>query len=125
MTHSFPTLRSSYLVLLALQHLKLRPEKPTQAVTLFGNGGGSSVLGTDILSSVGLDVSPFDPNTRERLEAMRLPPGTSVANPIDAPVRTLQEKDGWVRSEQHTSELQSPMRNSYAVFCLKKKKQHV
>src|SRR3546814_3918743 len=27
------------------------------------------------------------------------------------------------RSEEHTSELQSLMRNSYAVFCLKKKKQ--
>src|SRR3546814_10016432 len=31
---------------------------------------------------------------------------------------------GWfVRSEEHTSELQSLMRLSYAVFCLKKKKQ--
>src|SRR3546814_6337650 len=30
-----------------------------------------------------------------------------------------------VRSEEHTSELQSLMRISYAVFCLKKKKQHV
>src|SRR3546814_6213404 len=29
---------------------------------------------------------------------------------------------GWERSEEHTSELQSLMRNSYAVFCLKKKK---
>src|SRR3546814_3826586 len=28
-----------------------------------------------------------------------------------------------VRSEEHTSELQSLMRTSYAVFCLKKKKQ--
>src|SRR3546814_3640789 len=28
----------------------------------------------------------------------------------------------WRRSEEHTSELQSLMRNSYAVFCLKKKK---
>src|SRR3546814_2519215 len=28
-----------------------------------------------------------------------------------------------VRSEEHTSELQSLMRNSYAVFCLKKKNQ--
>src|SRR3546814_10851194 len=27
-----------------------------------------------------------------------------------------------VRSEEHTSELQSLMRSSYAVFCLKKKK---
>src|SRR3546814_5144245 len=29
---------------------------------------------------------------------------------------------GLERSEEHTSELQSLMRNSYAVFCLKKKK---
>src|SRR3546814_4228467 len=28
------------------------------------------------------------------------------------------------RSEEHTSELQSLMRNSYAVFCLKKKNKH-
>src|SRR3546814_3802653 len=28
------------------------------------------------------------------------------------------------RSEEHTSELQSLMRISYAVFCLKKKKKH-
>src|SRR3546814_10848704 len=28
---------------------------------------------------------------------------------------------GGLRSEEHTSELQSLMRNSYAVFCLKKK----
>src|SRR3546814_1440413 len=32
----------------------------------------------------------------------------------------LETADG--RSEEHTSELQSLMRNSYAVFCLKKKK---
>src|SRR3546814_10762054 len=32
------------------------------------------------------------------------------------------EDEGWrVRSEEHTSELQSLMRISYAVFCLKKK----
>src|SRR3546814_6630209 len=29
-----------------------------------------------------------------------------------------------LRSEEHTSELQSLMRNSYAVFCLKKKNRH-
>src|SRR3546814_1799674 len=32
-------------------------------------------------------------------------------------------KPGDIRSEEHTSELQSLMRTSYAVFCLKKKKQ--
>src|SRR3546814_7706728 len=32
--------------------------------------------------------------------------------------------DAAIRSEEHTSELQSLMRISYAVFCLKKKKQN-
>src|SRR3546814_6161385 len=31
-------------------------------------------------------------------------------------------REGGTRSEEHTSELQSLMRISYAVFCLKKKK---
>src|SRR3546814_17531725 len=30
---------------------------------------------------------------------------------------------GWLQSEEHTSEIQSLMRISYAVFCLKKKQQ--
>src|SRR3546814_2738620 len=29
------------------------------------------------------------------------------------------------RSEEHTSELQSPMRHTYAVFCWKKKNTHI
>src|SRR3546814_5687329 len=33
-------------------------------------------------------------------------------------------RDHFERSEEHTSELQSLMRISYAVFCLKKKQQH-
>src|SRR3546814_3340949 len=37
------------------------------------------------------------------------------------PLATWTDAD--VRSEEHTSELQSLMRTSYAVFCLKKKKQ--
>src|SRR3546814_1036956 len=36
--------------------------------------------------------------------------------------RRVVEADPAVRSEEHTSELQSLMRTSYAVFCLKKKK---
>lgn len=38
--------------------------------------------------------SPFDDETRLKLEAMNLPPGTSIANPIDAPVGTLQKEGG-------------------------------
>ena len=72
--------------------------RPT-VVTLFGNGGGSSVLGSDAFARVGLNVLPFDAGDAQRLEALQLPPGTSVANPIDTPVRSLQEKDGWVAGE--------------------------
>src|SRR3546814_6402813 len=35
----------------------------------------------------------------------------------------VDKRRATVRSEEHTSELQSLMRISYAVFCLKKKKQ--
>src|SRR3546814_1293676 len=35
------------------------------------------------------------------------------------------EQGAQVRSEEHTSELQSLMRISYAVFCLKKKNQNI
>src|SRR3546814_1415559 len=36
-------------------------------------------------------------------------------------VRFIGERERFGRSEEHTSELQSLMRISYAVFCLKKK----
>src|SRR3546814_7640613 len=41
--------------------------------------------------------------------------------------RTLIDRQNWIaaRSEEHTSELQSLMRISYAVFCLKKKKKKI
>src|SRR3546814_8395943 len=41
----------------------------------------------------------------------------------DEPVEIL-DIDNAARSEEHTSELKSLMRRSYAVFCLKKKKTH-
>src|SRR3546814_1721260 len=40
----------------------------------------------------------------------------------NSPAMSLVESKGLFRSEEHTSELQSLMRISYAVFCLKKKK---
>src|SRR3546814_1047905 len=55
--------------------------------------------------------------------------------PVDHPAQRLVDidivgdrrdraADRIERSEEHTSELQSLMRISYAVFCLKKKKKH-
>src|SRR3546814_9910924 len=63
--------------------------------------------------------------TAERWKEMGL---EGFANPIKL---SCEDHEGggsafiqqWDRSEEHTSELQSLMRISYAVFCLKKKKQ--
>src|SRR3546814_7362070 len=50
--------------------------------------------------------------------------GCRIRNVDDTIKRPEGQQDYWVktvRSEEHTSELQSLMRISYAVFCLKKK----
>lgn len=83
-------------VLLAFQTLTPRPQHPTQRVVLFGNGGGTSVLATDFFARLGLDVAPFDKQTVGALAALKLPPGTSITNPVDAPVGTLQQEEGRV-----------------------------
>src|SRR3546814_8959770 len=49
-------------------------------------------------------------------------PPCSWCWPADARNQYRQPTPGYGRSEEHTSELQSLMRISYAVFCLKKKK---
>src|SRR3546814_4203377 len=48
-------------------------------------------------------------------------PGTVRAVGTQFQVRHQDDAVQVIRSEEHTSELQSLMRNSYAVFCLKKK----
>src|SRR3546814_5976778 len=46
-----------------------------------------------------------------------------VPAPVDGVLKEIRHEVGdTVRSEEHTSELQSLMRISYAVFCLEKKK---
>src|SRR3546814_2445878 len=53
--------------------------------------------------------------------------GIRAATPLKKQSNAISQNAGIVlgiaagRSEEHTSELQSLMRNSYAVFCLKKK----
>src|SRR3546814_10249100 len=58
--------------------------------------------------------------------------GTKITNFSLATSRPKRDSNGKIlkddnnrRSEEHTSELQSLMRISYAVFCLKKKKHSV
>src|SRR3546814_10468567 len=57
----------------------------------------------------------------DRLEIGRLPtPGARAVAARRNPLPVDRGDDLAVRSEEHTSELQSLMRISYAVFCLKK-----
>src|SRR3546814_8468699 len=66
--------------------------------------------------------------TSEELKILVGPMARTGAEPIgsmgtDTPVAVLSDRPRLLfRSEEHTSELPSLMRTSYAVFCLKKKK---
>src|SRR3546814_694962 len=53
-----------------------------------------------------------------------IPAGASDTAALDAVFEVLCRAGRDARSEEHTSELQSLMRISYAVFCLKKKNQN-
>lgn len=84
--------------LLAFQFMTPRANRPTEQVILFGNGGGTSVLATDFFASQGLSIDPIADDALSALEALNLPPGTSVVNPIDTPVITLQAEEGRIAS---------------------------
>src|SRR3546814_9706774 len=63
-----------------------------------------------------LGVGPF-----QQVDEFELSLGTRLPHGADVEAVAGHDADG-MRSEEHTSELQSLMRISYAVFCLKKKK---
>src|SRR3546814_9149450 len=105
MTHSFPTRRSSDLAAMISAGAGAFPE----TTTLISPLGGATQLnngGIDSAFSAGLQAGGqmYSKRLLERLDKdpfyVRVPAG---------------------RSEEHTSELQSLMRTSYAVFCLKNK----
>ncbi|MCB1739462.1 MAG: CoA-binding protein [Gammaproteobacteria bacterium] len=81
-------------VLLAMQTLRPRAGRVTRDVVLFGNGGGTSVLAADAFGREGLAVRALPDETRAALEALSLPAGASVANPIDVPANVLQREEG-------------------------------
>src|SRR3546814_3241790 len=96
-THSFPTRRSSDL-----------------AADIVENVHRQDL----VLSGQSIDSDFAD--CRAIGEVVERTPLVRIAVVLD-PRRGVEAGRG--RSEEHTSELQSLMRISYAVFCLKKKKQ--
>src|SRR3546814_1457534 len=97
-----------------------RHYKPSSVAFAFGLAGGVGMGGVADAAAFGL--AALQPEARllslwpvdDEGELHRLPAGTGIeGREADVVAR---------RSEEHTSELQSLMRISYAVFCLKKKK---
>src|SRR3546814_10641670 len=106
-TISFPTLRSSHLAPGSDAMLALDPADGSRA------GAHDHALGRHLA-------------TLEALHAFKQGAAGDAGRGEDAVAlgEIVQRIDAVeiVRSEEHTSELQSLMRISYAVFCLKKKK---
>src|SRR3546814_4742181 len=100
-----------------------RPPRSTRTDTLFPYTTlFRSCRSTEFPRRPGLGSPPGRP---------RVPRSTRVGAPGATPDRGTQVSTptpypgGIMRSEEHTSELQSLMRISYAVFCLKKKKNNL
>src|SRR3546814_6004149 len=68
--------------------------------------------------SAQLEADAAQPLDAIRKPERERPNAQCAATSID--LNTVRAVHGDGRSEEHTSELQSLMRNSYAVFCLKK-----
>src|SRR3546814_9674117 len=87
---------------------------------------GTRSLITSIAGSGVIVMSPFRSSIAV-VHARPFLPFMFIEQLPQMPSRHERRKvsDESCRSEEHTSELQSLMRSSYAVFCLKKKKQHV
>lgn len=90
------TLDTFLHALLLCQCLKPSAADGPASVTLFGNGGGTSVLATDALDRAGFTLAVPPQEARNRLEAIALPPGASLRNPIDLPASVLKEEEGRV-----------------------------
>src|SRR3546814_3173438 len=96
-----------------------RPPRSTRTDTLFPD--------TTLFRSVGQLGPPAPESPASGTEPRRGGQPGLHREGLGDPERPL-DRGGWPechRSEEHTSELQSLMRISYAVFCLKKKKKTI
>src|SRR3546814_2658983 len=115
--------------------MKRRPPRSQRTDTIFpctplfrSRGGGQHQIVRavqDACEDAFLRVEEFAEVVAAQLGVRQFPPviervGIRVA--ADGIGQQLDAAIGTARSEEHTSELQSLMRISYAVFCLNKKK---
>src|SRR3546814_10306181 len=102
-----------------------------------GPGKGITTAGTSTLAGmtsnqirgntrqIALAVLQADGPFQEAMRSVRVDePEFHLALNPKGNLGVHEQKSNFYRSEEHTSELQSLMRISYAVFCLTKKKKH-
>src|SRR3546814_4114767 len=112
-----------------------RPPRSTRTDTLFADttifrsafAGEFAQEGAQAVGEAG--VVARRPVDAQHLEPVVQPPGVGkvVERGRQQPLHQVAagaEDRHYARTEEHTSELQSLMRISYAVFCLKKKNKH-
>jgi len=87
------TLNEFLDILLALQCLGANGVSHENLI-LFGNGGGTSVLGADAFARQGFRLANLSSQSLNQLSALNLPAGSSIANPIDVPAGALQQDEG-------------------------------
>src|SRR3546814_9801174 len=125
LTHSFPTRRSSdlpvgSLLLLSPANKDFELSQGRQVEvgvkqTFWGDKGEWTLAAYHIRKKDLVTRDPNDPSLREQV-------GSQSSRGLELTVGVELARNWRVdRSEEHTSELQSLMRISYAVFCLKKK----
>src|SRR3546814_7593331 len=94
----------------------VQPAQPQRRPHLRAAAIGASVSRRRLRRAVRLRLQ-LSPQHGEPEARVHAGPEPGPADPLLLPRRPLQV----LRSEEHTSELQSLMRISYAVFCLQKK----
>src|SRR3546814_2399708 len=104
-----------------------RPPRSTRTDTLFPYTtlfrSGGSIVGDGRLDGLGL-AELVDLHHPGHDGAARRLPDERAREAAGEQKRAERREPPVLRSEEHTSELQSLMRISYAVFCLKKKRQY-
>jgi len=78
--------------LTALQKHIASPKGP--GVALVGNGGGATVLATDLLEEKGLTLAPLSEQSKTVLSEINMPAGATVGNPTDTPIGALNKGGG-------------------------------
>lgn len=74
--------------------LNPRPLDTQPTIMFFGNGGGTSVLAADEAARAGFSLAAIGDDAHDTLVKLKLPPGSSLRNPIDMPASVLKEESG-------------------------------